>query len=879
MISRDLTVYENSEKYIITTIDQNIFLSFSKIKGSGEIIKLKSEENKFHSPNNKKSDDENSDATENYINHFFKSNIFHKTYTVYAIYGLLTIERNTFLIFVTDRECVGYISNYPVYKIKDVIIKELLVKSKIDNYLLKRAKEFFNYDGAYYSHFDIFKSMSFTNPDVYDLVFDYMFNYKLVKSFLELFGNLNEKEIIHSNISSEDPMTNHNLSDLDLMQHSSTNNNEIHFKYNIQTNLNNSDIFSNFSVLEQFIAKSIYGSFEYFTVCDHNFCKNKKECLLNCKTEIELKKEIETSENMLNHDEKIVTKSRFFNKKKNQVKMHEILTFDDLTDLQSSVSYTFILLSRRSHKNMGARYLRRGIKNGNPANAVETEQFIIMNQLIENTTNESDIKVSSVIKSSFLQLRGSIPLHWKQDLTFKYTPTIKFVRNYEPLISYHTQLQSVYKSIFYLNLIKSSGYESALNSFYCHSLQDNHFKYLHFDYKKEGVHLNRRKRREMLSLIMPSLRRNKFYMKLLNDENEKAHAIQQGIVRTNCIDSLDRTNVVQYLIGEEMIREQLSLLCSIDGKKSRSGSVSKFPSMNSISTLYLNNTIKNIQNEKNCHFEKQKFQLNEIINTWEFHQFFKNIWVHNGNRLSRQYSGTNALGFFAVFDQLDDSITSGKISNFYRNASLLNRRSNFSSTNQKKNNIEFSKSRHFMKKTYYSLCDGKSAIVRYFKNRFCHGHLQTTYDIITGSNIHMSRRKLKSWSFFHFYICITSVLFYMYYYIFYYGQSDFHETPNQKIFENAVSDMEMNLENFGQNSGLQNGFFDIKYFFKYLCITLNNIRMNFFSNGIPKMILIIKSCIPISIYDILLILSLSAFFTLVVYPIVGGMCFNHPYYE
>lgn len=67
---------------------------------------------------------------------------------------------------------------------------------------------------------------------------------------------------------------------------------------------------------------------------------------------------------------------------------------------------TFVLISRRSRRFAGTRYLKRGInEHGNVANFVEVEQIVYINNL------QFDLKPQI---SSFVQVRGSIPLFWFQ---------------------------------------------------------------------------------------------------------------------------------------------------------------------------------------------------------------------------------------------------------------------------------------------------------------------------------------------------------------------------------------------------------------------------------------------------------------------------------
>ena len=60
---------------------------------------------------------------------------------------------------------------------------------------------------------------------------------------------------------------------------------------------------------------------------------------------------------------------------------------------------TFILISRRSTKMAGTRFLARGIDaKGNVANFVETEQIALFDNYV----------------FSYAHIRGSLPLFWKQ---------------------------------------------------------------------------------------------------------------------------------------------------------------------------------------------------------------------------------------------------------------------------------------------------------------------------------------------------------------------------------------------------------------------------------------------------------------------------------
>ncbi|KAI5149940.1 phosphatidylinositol 4-phosphatase [Enteropsectra breve] len=230
------------------------------------------------------------------------------------------------------------------------------------------------------------------------------------------------------------------------------------------------------------------------------------------------------------------------------------------------------LISRRSYKRTGARYFSRGCDDhGNCSNFVETEQ------IVEG-------------KSSYIQMRGSIPLKWGHLVGWDYYPKIKIEKDHEEALlrkkrsfgnvaasgnSHDRMLKNRYPNVVYLNLISNKGYEKEICDEYAAKFAES--RYIHFDFKKE---LN------MKGIEIPlPIERNAIE---LSTEN----TTQQTLIRTNCIDSLDRTNAMQFLIGKEVLGKQMD-----DNK--------------------------------------------EKIN--EYYSAFKTMFYKNGNNLSLQYAGTPAL--------------------------------------------------------------------------------------------------------------------------------------------------------------------------------------------------------------------------------------------
>ena len=86
------------------------------------------------------------------------------------------------------------------------------------------------------------------------------------------------------------------------------------------------------------------------------------------------------------------------------------------------------MISRRSLRNAGTRYTTRGTDEfGNPANFAEQEQFILFRP--EDPASPKQ----NLFCCSFTQIRGSIPLLWRQVANLKYTPKVDISKDKEKL--------------------------------------------------------------------------------------------------------------------------------------------------------------------------------------------------------------------------------------------------------------------------------------------------------------------------------------------------------------------------------------------------------------------------------------------------------------
>lgn len=243
------------------------------------------------------------------------------------------------------------------------------------------------------------------------------------------------------------------------------------------------------------------------------------------------------------------------------------------------------LVSRRSVRRAGTRFNCRGIdRDGNVANFVETEQILSRTET----------------KLSFVQIRGSIPLFWCQKPGYKYKPTIEIKdENHIAAMEKHiSELQTYYGDVSVACLIDQRGHEGNLANEFSQKVNQlqkyYNFQYHYFDFHKECSKM----RWNRLSILLERMEEELLTYGFFGLNGNEMFKKQTGVVRSNCIDSLDRTNVIQSMIAQYVLQLQLSVF--------NSGGVrlADFPI---------------------------------------FMDTFKNAWADNADALSIQYAGTPAL--------------------------------------------------------------------------------------------------------------------------------------------------------------------------------------------------------------------------------------------
>lgn len=251
-----------------------------------------------------------------------------------------------------------------------------------------------------------------------------------------------------------------------------------------------------------------------------------------------------------------------------------------------------ILVSRRSAKRNGMRYLRRGVDDkGYVANFAETTQLIAF----------PDEKSTQIYQKvgwqwfSYRILRGSIPVFFYQDPS-KLQPRPEVQRsigeNREKFERHFKHLHEIYgKScpISCISLVDKQGKERKVGKMYEKLALEQKIPFTWFDFHKEcsGLRFSNVARLYEDKTVQNGEKLQK-YSSSHGDE-------QNGLFRINCIDCLDRTNIVVKSICERVLKKQL-----LD-------------------------------------------QELELVAAPSFRHEFLGLWADQGDYLSSQYASTNAM--------------------------------------------------------------------------------------------------------------------------------------------------------------------------------------------------------------------------------------------
>ncbi|GMP32152.1 hypothetical protein CsSME_00006042 [Camellia sinensis var. sinensis] len=129
-------------------------------------------------------------------------------------------------------------------------------------------------------------------------------------------------------------------------------------------------------------------------------------------------------------------------------------------------------------------------------------------------------------------------------------------------------LRKKYGNVLAVDLVNKHGGEGRLSENFSSLMQhvvSDDVRYLHFDFHHICGHVHFERLSMLYDQIENFLVKNRYL--LLNEKSEKVEE-QLGVVGTNCIDCLNRTNVTQSMLGQKMLEFQLGRIGIFDAEES-----------------------------------------------------------------------------------------------------------------------------------------------------------------------------------------------------------------------------------------------------------------------------------------------------------------------
>eukprot|EP01025_Chloroclados_australasicus_P051158 TRINITY_DN5950_c0_g1_i6.p1 TRINITY_DN5950_c0_g1~~TRINITY_DN5950_c0_g1_i6.p1 ORF type:complete len:540 (-),score=59.44 TRINITY_DN5950_c0_g1_i6:16-1635(-) len=264
-----------------------------------------------------------------------------------------------------------------------------------------------------------------------------------------------------------------------------------------------------------------------------------------------------------------------------------------LNSPNGNINLQITTIARRSRERAGTRHWRRGADQaGYVANFVETEMISTLGDKQEYL-------------SAFVQIRGSIPVLWTHWPNIKYKPPLEMAdptASQGPFEKHMRQLVQLYGQIVSVNLANQKGSEGRLSNAFREqtdrlSSSLPQIKLVPFDFHKECGASKYHNLYKLWDEVLPDFEK----FGVFEMSGKEVSAQQSGVFRTNCVDCLDRTNVVQAMLG----RHALERFLKQQGIMPKEGKLEvHFPAIE---------------------------------------QYMKVMWADHGDLLATQYAGTGAM--------------------------------------------------------------------------------------------------------------------------------------------------------------------------------------------------------------------------------------------
>lgn len=192
---------------------------------------------------------------------------------------------------------------------------------------------------------------------------------------------------------------------------------------------------------------------------------------------------------------------------------------------------------------------------------------------------------------SYLQTRGSVPVYWSEVNNLKYTPKLQ-VKSLDLAVNsarkhFDEQIQ-LYGDNYMVNLVNQKGREEKVKVAYenivkklvsspaeskeSSSKTSERFReiepmgrasdldrlhYVYFDFHHECRGMKWHRAQLLLDKLGDGLHGQQYFHSVEGGATDSVQSYQKSIVRTNCMDCLDRTNVVQSMLARWTLNRQM----------------------------------------------------------------------------------------------------------------------------------------------------------------------------------------------------------------------------------------------------------------------------------------------------------------------------------
>eukprot|EP00744_Colponema_vietnamica_P006865 GILI01009935.1.p1 GENE.GILI01009935.1~~GILI01009935.1.p1 ORF type:complete len:646 (+),score=188.70 GILI01009935.1:92-1939(+) len=271
--------------------------------------------------------------------------------------------------------------------------------------------------------------------------------------------------------------------------------------------------------------------------------------------------------------------------------------------------FELLLISRRDWRRTGTRFFIRGLdQEGNAANFAESEQLVVLKQ-------DGRVRLTS-----YVQTRGSMPFIWEQKPNLAWAPKGKAIADSHKSVMasqlhFKEQFEVYNGNQVCVNLIDKKKNQKELGEVFdsiVRRLPDAdraRIRLVWFDFHHECRKMKWHNLSKLVDQVKEDLDSHSYFLmdesltSPLSLAEQPKELVQRGAFRTNCMDCLDRTNVVQSVLARRMLHTQLHKLGLVP--KAKGEPFEEFP-------------------------ERLEF-------------FFKDMWANNADIMSILYSGTGAL--------------------------------------------------------------------------------------------------------------------------------------------------------------------------------------------------------------------------------------------